>query len=257
MSTRRALKAAVLLMWPLWGCSDTLTAPTEPTIAVPQPTPLATPAAQNRKPTASFSVVGALEGLAPLTITFDMCASSDPDPEDTLRFSYDFGDGAGRLVADACSKPHAYGSAGRFTATMCVSDRPIPGSGPLDPEHGSCQTSVVTVLEGGGGGDPAPAEPAVYSHAIGYPSCPTHARRFSDTHRIVSTNGAQAKRACEACLGVGACVQVLSDCAGPAWGDASLEPDRPHWGYGMGCTGDAGRVWRLGDSGTTFGRWAE
>jgi PKD repeat protein len=75
------------------------------------------------------------QGKVPFTITFSACESSDPDG-DQLLFRFDVGDGL--YDDDHCRKEHTYRSAGRFPATICVTDN-FPG------HADQCQSYTVTV----------------------------------------------------------------------------------------------------------------
>ncbi len=75
-----------------------------------------------------------LVGGAPLMVTFDGSASSDPD-EDPLTFYWDFGDGE---TLEGQTVQHRYAALGTFTATLVVDD----GRGRRDTD-----TAVVTVLD--------------------------------------------------------------------------------------------------------------
>ncbi|MBN1418878.1 MAG: PKD domain-containing protein, partial [Planctomycetes bacterium] len=71
----------------------------------------------NRPPTAIFRATPEA-GMAPLSVSFDASASTDPD-DDALSFHWRFGDGAegdGRVVA------HAFAAAGTYEVTLEVSD---------------------------------------------------------------------------------------------------------------------------------------
>ena len=71
----------------------------------------------NGAPTASFTAVPS-SGNAPLEVTFDASASTDPD-DDTLTYSWDFGDttgGTGEITS------HIYSDAGTYTAVLTVDD---------------------------------------------------------------------------------------------------------------------------------------
>lgn len=73
--------------------------------------------ASDEPPTATFAA-NPLSGPAPLSVSFDASASSDPD-NDITDYSWDFGDnstGAGQTVS------HTYSSSGTFTATLTVTD---------------------------------------------------------------------------------------------------------------------------------------
>ena len=59
-------------------------------------------------------------GLPPLTVAFDGSASSDPNSEDTLSYSWDFGDGSDP-VTDA-QVTHVYEETGPYAATLTVTD---------------------------------------------------------------------------------------------------------------------------------------
>ncbi len=73
--------------------------------------------APNQPPIAAF-VTNAIEGTAPLAVTFDASISSDPD-EDPLTYSWAFGDGN---TASGVTFTHTYTTAGTFTAVLTVSD---------------------------------------------------------------------------------------------------------------------------------------
>ena len=114
--------------------SPAATAP--PTTAVPvttvppttAPPPTTTPpGATNRPPVGSFRVSpNPPAGKAPLTVTFNMCQSTDPD-DDPLQFSFNFGDG--RRDQGFCRMDHTYtGTTVRalvdqtYNARICVTD---------------------------------------------------------------------------------------------------------------------------------------
>ena len=241
-----AAGATLLLAALLGGCHGTsgLTGP-EPVATLeaplaPAPAPAPTPIA-NRPPDAVFIPPDPQSGVAVLNVRFDMCGSKDAD-KDSLRFLYDFGDGAERADLSSCFATHSFGQPGLFTARICVTDG----------LHEVCKTFDVQVL-GASTQDP----PRRFAHDIGYGACPTGSTSFSDLKRITSDDEQQALLACEACMGPGACRLDLSDCAGPSYGDpAFASADQPRWGYAAGCSGAAGRVFKNGDSTTTFGRWA-
>lgn len=71
----------------------------------------------NQPPVAAF-VTNAIEGTAPLAVTFDASISSDPD-EDPLTYSWDFGDGS---TGSGVIFTHTYTTTGTFTAILTVSD---------------------------------------------------------------------------------------------------------------------------------------
>lgn len=244
--TPRGLAAATLLLAGLLGAchgSPAITGP-EP-LATPEasltPAPSPTPVA-NRPPDAVFTPPDPRSGEAVLTVRFDMCGSKDADG-DSLRFLYDFGDGSEQANLSSCWASHSFSQAGVFSARACVTDG----------RHEVCKSSDVQVF---GGSQSSPAAHR-FTHDVGYGACPTGATSFSDVKRISSGSAEQALRACEACMGPGACQLDLSDCAGPAYGDPDFaSPDQPRWGYAAGCSGSPGRVFKNGDSTTVFGRWA-
>lgn len=77
--------------------------------------------AQNQAPTAVLSA-DITSGTAPLTVSFDGSASSDPDPGDTLTYLWDFGDGTPPIEITNATAMHEYSTAGTFTATLTVRD---------------------------------------------------------------------------------------------------------------------------------------
>jgi PKD repeat protein len=79
------------------------------------------PPTGNQAPTAVASA-NPTSGQAPLTVTFNGTASSDPDPGDTLTYSWDL-NGDGTFGDSTVSQPvFTYQSAGTFTAALRVTD---------------------------------------------------------------------------------------------------------------------------------------
>jgi hypothetical protein len=120
------------------------------TTVVANATPPPTPPPSNQPPLAVFKSTpdasgGRIGGAAPLTVMFNMCASTDPD-RDLLWFRMDFTDDGdwdvdGTTGAN-CRYPHTYG-AGTYTATNCVTDMDADRNF-LDPFQCQRYTVVVT-----------------------------------------------------------------------------------------------------------------
>ena len=86
----------------------------------------------NQPPTAAFTA-NPTNGTAPLTVSFDASASSDPDG-DPLSYQWDFGDGVsatGEMVT------HSYTQSGSYTAVLTVND----GNGGTDLANQNIQLS--------------------------------------------------------------------------------------------------------------------
>lgn len=96
----------------------------------------------NQAPVAQFTASPA-SGAAPLTVTFDGRASSDPDGG-ALTYRWAFGNGES---ASGAQVTHAYTSAGAFTATLTVQD-------PDGASASGSQSISVSAAPGG----PAPPE---------------------------------------------------------------------------------------------------
>ena len=112
-----------------------------------------TAASANERPAVVFktrpqAVNGTISGRGPLDVTFNMCPTSDFDPGDQLKFTYDFnGDGIIDYYGH-CRQTHRYPvSAQCPEATVCASDR--------QPGHRECRTYSVCSL--GGRGEPGPS----------------------------------------------------------------------------------------------------
>ena len=104
------------------------------TTVVANATPPPTPPPPSQPPHAVFKSTpdasgGTIFGAAPLTVTFNMCASTDPD-RDSLWFRMDFtNDGrwdVNGTTGAACRYDHTY-AAGTYTATNCVTDMNAAG----------------------------------------------------------------------------------------------------------------------------------
>lgn len=123
--------------------------------------------AGNRPPTASLTASPS-SGYAPLDVTLDGSASSDPDG-DPITWQLDFGDGQ---QTGGSGKPvpvtHTYGT-GNWTATLFVSDaqgfvgqasvritvqRNVPPTASLTASPASGDAPLATTLDGSGSSDP-------------------------------------------------------------------------------------------------------
>jgi PKD repeat protein len=60
------------------------------------------------------------DGASPLTVNFSSAGSTDPDPLDSLRYEWDFGDGS--PISTEPNPTHTYTQRGRFTAVLSVID---------------------------------------------------------------------------------------------------------------------------------------
>jgi hypothetical protein len=95
---------------------------------------------------------GTIAGGAAFEVTYNLCPSTDPDPGDELRFSFDF-DGDGLTdERGSCRVAHRYEvgayETGCTATTACVSDR--------QPEHKVCRTFQVCAIGRTPEGAPAP-----------------------------------------------------------------------------------------------------
>jgi glucose/arabinose dehydrogenase len=106
--------------------------------------------ATNRSPTASVTP-SAIFGPAPLTVTFDGAASSDPDSGDTLSYDWSFGDGSPTATTTTPQTTHRYTSSVNATATLTVRDN-----------HGASASMSVQLYPGD-----TPPQPAISSPAAG------------------------------------------------------------------------------------------
>ena len=60
------------------------------------------------------------DGPAPLTVNFSSEGTADPDPGDSIRFEWDFGDGS--PISTESNPTHTYTQRGRYTAVLRVFD---------------------------------------------------------------------------------------------------------------------------------------
>lgn len=102
----------------------------------------------NRPPLAVFKTTPAaagskITGKAPLTVRFNMCASSDPDG-DGLYFLMDFdGNGkfdSGGVTGAACRQDHTYATVGTWAPEVCLHDI---GPDRVALHDDQCKTYVV------------------------------------------------------------------------------------------------------------------
>jgi len=108
----------------------------------------------NQPPTAVFKTTppandeSVIMGGRSLTVTFNLCQSSDPDPGDELRFWFDYDNDGTQDEYGHCRATHTY-TVGEFDSACvftkaCVSDR--------QPQHAICHTYQVCTF-----GKPRPA----------------------------------------------------------------------------------------------------
>jgi hypothetical protein len=76
----------------------------------------------NTAPVAALSA-SPLSGVAPLQVSFDASASSDPDPGDTIvSYTFNFGDGSPPVTQSTPLIQHTYNNPGEYRATVRVTD---------------------------------------------------------------------------------------------------------------------------------------
>ena len=98
---------------------------------------------------------GGVYGAPPLNVTFNVCRSDDPDPQDTLNYQFNFGDSGrpafnrdGTFNADFdhfCRVEHTYRSPGTYTATVSVTDKHLEDQG-RDVAGLARRTETVTIV---------------------------------------------------------------------------------------------------------------
>ncbi len=122
------------------GGSATTTA-TAPATTVTPTTNTTTPSANH----APFAVLKTNpdppQGLSPLTVTFDMCASTDADG-DPLTYSFDFGDGTN--AAGGCIESHTY-TASAFRSAVASTSYGFQGCVGDGRGGNACRTRTVVV----------------------------------------------------------------------------------------------------------------
>ena len=139
--------------------------PAANTPAAVTPTPTTQPASANRAPFAVLTTnPDPPSGQGPLTVTFDLCKSTDPDG-DPLSFFFDFGDGS--KTSGSCIESHTYQASFRaagnvraqdrsYVAQACVVDpreasacreRAVSATSPAPPPSTACPTPTVTLID--------------------------------------------------------------------------------------------------------------
>lgn len=95
---------------------------------------------------------GVIAGGAAFEVTYNLCPSTDPDPGDELRFSFDFDGDGGADERGSCRVTRRYEvgayETGCTATTACVSDR--------QPDHKVCRTFQVCAIGRTPDGAPAP-----------------------------------------------------------------------------------------------------
>jgi glucose/arabinose dehydrogenase/PKD repeat protein len=83
-------------------------------------------------------------GPVPLAVSFDGSQSSDPNPGDTLTYSWNFGDGT--PLGSGVSPTHSYASAGVYNATLTVRDQLGAASPPVSVQIQPGNTPPVPTI---------------------------------------------------------------------------------------------------------------
>ncbi|MCB0166104.1 MAG: PKD domain-containing protein [Anaerolineae bacterium] len=145
----------------------------------------------NAAPTANIS--GPTNGDEGEDITFDGRGSSDPGPNDTLSYNWDFGDGG---TASGPTASHQYRDNGRFDVTLTVTDKdgasdstsisitinnvaPTANAGGPYGGDDEAPAGVTIVFDGSGSSDPGVDDTLTYQWTFGDGSPP-------DTGPVVS-----------------------------------------------------------------------
>lgn len=101
----------------------------------------------NYQPAASASA-NQTSGLSPLTVTFDGSGSTDPNNDDTLTYSWNFGDGSPSATGAQVS--HSYTADGPYVATLTVNDgKDIPASDTVEITVGNPPAVIIETPSSG------------------------------------------------------------------------------------------------------------
>jgi hypothetical protein len=121
-------------------------------------------------------------GNGPLTVTFDLCKSTDPENQ-PLSYFFDFGDGA--KASGSCVQSHTYSATFKEASNVRASDRSYTAEAcVVDPGNlSACRTRSVTATS------PPPPCPAPTAVSI---TAPMNGQCFSTTSIPVSANATGA-----------------------------------------------------------------
>ena len=195
-NVRPALAGALILV--MMGCGGhPPTAPAPVGVAVEGAADKTS--ADNQPPAAVFKTrpadaSGHIAGPSPLEVTFNTCQSSDPDPGDQLKTTYDY-DGDGKVDETGhCRRSHVFEAGAGLScseARVCVTDRVLMDG------HTVCRSYRVCADGGGpglpGGGTPPPSAGWVFTQVGGaswtQPAGNTVRIGFQDSDDCGGTNG--------------------------------------------------------------------
>ena len=187
----------------------------------------------------------------------DFYSSEDADPSQhpKLQLCYipDLCAGVSCPPTDAC---HAAGACDPMSG-QCSNPLAPDGTGCDD---GSAQTSGDACTAGVcAGTSPGGYVYPLFAGGPGF-ACPGGSTVWVGPTPRDPQSSDDAKRACEACYGVGQCYLSGEELGGWAWGPISATPPycgAAYFGFTAGVTGDDGRSWRMCGSTTTFGHWGK
>ncbi len=158
---------------------------------------------------------GQILGSSPLTVEFDACRSTAGEGQTTyFYFDWDFDHRADVWgTGDACRQEHTYklkpvdNAKGNETivTNICVTNGDLKKH---DPEtYVSCREFTIVMPKVAAG----PVGTSCHSIVAGDGGvCPTQATQFCVAGAIDPTSSAHAQAACEACVGVGNCINDAS-----------------------------------------------